>query len=314
MTLNNVIRYWHIIYDIFDECTMHSIEYIWARTAEIRPVWRLLLKTAIFCCVLFFILNPNPKRFVHQVQRYFQTEQLIQENFPGIEGINREIDALLPSNATSQEEFVVVQNYVYEHIAYEYDWDNWGNIDYWPTAEAVWNRRREDCDGRAVLAASILRSRGFHSATLAGSIRHIWVQIGQQGLMNPDSEQHVRLSDGKFSVSLPSLQLLLESVALYVADFPTIRNLALFFVALLLCHHPNRKFSHFFGIATLGLVGFILFKDWAYDVNTGKLHEMNIYFFGGSFLMGTSFVCCPILNVVSRRKAQKFRLYQLTEK
>jgi hypothetical protein len=292
---------------------MHSIEYIWTRTAEIRPIWRVLLKITIFCCVLFFILNPNPKRFVHQVQRYFQTELLIQEKFTGIDRINREINALLPSNATPQEEFAVVQSYVYEHIAYEYDWDNWGNIDYWPTAEDVWARQREDCDGRAVLAASILRSRGFDSATLAGSIRHIWVQIGERGLMAPDTEQNVRISGGELSVSLPSLQILLESTALYVADFPTIRNLILFFAALLLCYHPSRKLSQFFGIATVGLVGFILFKDWAQDVNSGKLHGMNIYFWGGSLLIGTSFMCCLVMNAVSKRKAQKFRLCQLTE-
>ena len=183
-------------------------------------------------CVLFFILNPNPKRFAQQVQHYFQSELLIQENFPGIEEINREIDALLPPNATLREEFSAIQNYVYQHIAYEYDWDNWGNIDFWPRAELVWARQREDCDGRAVLAASILRSRGFHSATLAGSIRHIWVQVDQQELMDPDAEQNVRLDGGKLAVSLPSPQLLLESTALYVADFPTIRNLILFFCRL----------------------------------------------------------------------------------
>ncbi|MCP4395805.1 MAG: transglutaminase domain-containing protein [bacterium] len=293
---------------------MHSLEYIWNRTAELRPLWRLLLKMTIFSIVLFFSLNPHPKRFVQQVQRYFQTEHLIQEDFPGIEEINREIDLLLPPNVTQQEEFLAVQNYVYQHIAYEYDWDNWGNIDFWPKADIVWARQREDCDGRAVLAASILRSRGFHSATLAGSIRHIWVQVDQQELMNPDTEQNVRLDGGKLAISLPSSQLLLESTALYVANFPTIRNLLLFFVALLLCYHPSRNLAQFFGIATLGLVGFILFKDWAQDVNDGKLHGMNIYFFGGTLLLGASFACALIVSALSRRKAREFRFCHAAEK
>ena len=293
---------------------MHMIETIWNRAAELRLAWRLLLKVSIFVCVFFFILNPNPKRFAQQIPRYFRTEELIQKNFPGVEDINRELDILLPPNATPEEEFSIVQDYVYQHIAYEYDWENWTNIDFWPTAEVVWARQREDCDGRAVLAASILRSRGFHSATLAGSFRHIWVQVDRQELMNPDTEQHVRLDEGKLALSLPSRKFILESTAFYVAEFPTIRNLILLFVTLLLSYHPNRNLTQFFGIMVLGLVGFILFKDWAQDLNDGRIQDVNIHFFGGLLLLGGSFIYSLAMSVLSnRRKTWDFRFCQITE-
>src|SRR5882762_8266299 len=50
-------------------------------------------------------------------------------------------------------------------------------MEYWPTAEEVWQRRQEDCDGRAILAVSILRSRGYQSARLAISLDHMWAEV-----------------------------------------------------------------------------------------------------------------------------------------
>lgn len=221
------------------------------------------MKCCLFVIVLFFVLNPNLFLFIKQLFIYANVEQLIQTDFDGLKEINREIDTRLVPNSTRHEEFKTIERYVYEKISYAYDWDNWGNLDYWPNAKQVWERGREDCDGRAILAVSILRSRGFSDATLAGNFRHIWVTIGDDGLMSLDKEQNLRRENGKTTVTLPSLSLMLKSFAIYWADFPVLRNLLLFGITLILVYHPCRELTPFLGMIIAVLIGYLLLKDWA---------------------------------------------------
>jgi hypothetical protein len=261
---------------------------LWKKTA-VLPMWkRSVLKFIIFCSILLAILFPNPMLLVKQLDHYVKIDSLIQTDFKALETINRQIDALLPPHTSLQREFLAIQRYVYKQIRYEYDWENWGNIDFWPTAEQVWKRKREDCDGRAILAASILRSRGFETATIVGNMRHIWIHVDQFELMGPDREQNISRKDGKTIVTLPSFNLMIDAFALYIADFPTIRNLLLLFVTLVLCYHPGHSLTRFLGMTTLGLVGFILIKDWAQEMMTTDKVIINMYFSGGCGLLGLS--------------------------
>jgi hypothetical protein len=263
---------------------------LWKKLAELRFIWRLAIKLVIFGGVLVVVLYPHPGLFFKQLHNYLDFESLIQPNFSEIGVINREIDAMLLPDATRENEFKVIQRYVYQHIRYEYDWKNWGNIDFWPTAEQVWERKKEDCDGQAILAVSILQSRGFETAKLVGNIRHVWVAVDRQELMGPDKEQTLRLEGGRITITRPSLELILNTTALYIADFPAIRNLILFFTFLLLCYHPCRNLTRFLGMTTLGLVGFILLKDWAQDLRADDVAHLN-----GNFIIGCSLICVAMI-------------------
>lgn len=287
---------------------------LWERIAHLRCIPRFAVKLGVFTIVLFFMLNPRPGLFVKQLPRYLDMEALIQTDFPALKQINQEIDVMVPPNASPKEEFSAVQRYVYQHIPYEYDWDNWGNIDFWPTAEQVWERRQEDCDGRAVLAASILRSHGFPSAKLVGNIRHIWVHVDQGELMGPDTEKNIRHEDGKLVVTLPSLRVILGSTAIYIADFPTVRNLFLFFIALGLCFHPCKNLIRFLGATTVGLVGFILLKDWAMDIRTQQISGVNIYFIAGCGLLCLSMLYALFANTMIKRKIRFLGLSRAIQK
>ena len=270
---------------------------LWERVANFRFVWRLIVKLAIFFIFLLVILYPNPVLLVKQIHNYLDMESLIQPDFVGIETINRELNAIIPSEVSPQKKFLAIEQYVYQHIQYEYDWDNWGNIDFWPTAEQVWKRQREDCDGLAILAASILRSRGFKTATLVGNMRHIWVNVDQWELMGPDQEQNIRPEGGKTIVTLPSFNLMFGAMAIYVADFSTIRNLMLFFVMLVLCYHPRKNFTQFLSMTIVGLVGFILLKDWAQEMTNNHTVSVNI-----NFISGWGLLCISILFSLFAKK------------
>lgn len=265
---------------------MRHFVIFWEKTAHL-PFWqRLLLKVGLFGGILFLVLYPRPGLFVKQLENYFQMDALIQTDFPGLEVINREIDLLLEKRELSpRQEFLIVQSYVYRHIKYAYDWHIWGNIDFWPTAQQVWELQQEDCDGRAILAASILRSRGFQSAQLVGNMRHIWVKVDDDELMGPDTETMIRREGERLVVTLPSLKLLISTTAIYIADFPAIRHLILFFTLIILLYHPAKNLTRFLGVTTTGLVGFLLMKDWAHQAMQSEAMLLNGNFWAGSGLM-----------------------------
>lgn len=243
------------------------------------------MKLALFSVVLVVVLFPNPILLMKQLKAYLHVDTLIQTTFPGMERIHQELDAQIPAQATRQQEFQTIQRYVYTQIPYAYDWDNWGNTDFWPTAAEVWQRKKEDCDGRAILAASILRARGFTSARLVGNVRHIWVAVDEQELMGPDREQTLVRENDKLRVNLPSWELLIGSIALYFAEFPAIRNLILLLTLLGLCYHPCAARAQFLGITTIGLVGFILLQDWGRQVMESRSPLINFNFIGGGVLL-----------------------------
>lgn len=257
----------------------------WAAVGRLYPWWRIPCKFAILLLFVLLVLFPNPVLLVRQIQSYANVERLIHTDFDGIDQINREITASLPPDATPRQEYQAVQRYVYDHIAYVYDWEQWLNVDYWPTAAEVWQRQREDCDGQAVLAVSILRSRGFASARLAGNIRHIWVTVDQTALMGAESEQTVRREDGKIRISLPSWELWLGSLAIGIADFQEFRSLLLYCGVLLVCYRPGGPASRFFAAAAPGLLGFIFLKDWADLVMRTRETTANLSLWAGAILV-----------------------------
>jgi hypothetical protein len=78
----------------------------------------------------------------------------------------------------------VVQQVVYERIPYAWDWDTWGVMDYLPTVRETLALGCEDCDGRAVVAASLLRRLG-HQAWLVSDFTHTWVETTEGETMSP---------------------------------------------------------------------------------------------------------------------------------
>lgn len=49
---------------------------------------------------------------------------------------------------------------VQKEIVYMSDVENWDKTDYWPTSQEVFERKREDCDGKAIAMWRILKDSG----------------------------------------------------------------------------------------------------------------------------------------------------------
>lgn len=224
---------------------------------------RFCWKIGIAVVLGFFIHYPNPLLFIKNLYHLSDPESLIEPNAPFIADLNQEIDLRLPPEATPVQIFQVVQQYVYEKIPYEYDWNLWWNIDYWPTTTEVWEKRREDCDGQAILTVSLLRARGFKKAKLVGNLKHVWVQLEEKELMGPGTEKNFQSRDGKFQIALPSLRLLLDSFAFYLREFPFFRIFLLFLLIFLLCFEPCQEIRGFLGWFPFGLAGLFFLAHWA---------------------------------------------------
>lgn len=234
---------------------------MWMRLARLPLVWRLLVKWAVLGVVTLFALFPHPVLLARHVQHVRNIEALIQPDLPEIAAINREIDARLNPVVTRKDEFRAVERHVSEHIRYEYDWFNWGNLDYWPTAAEVLERKREDCDGQAVLAASLLRARGFKTAHIVANLQHVWVAVDGEELMGPQKDKNLRRVGGRTVLTLPQWRTVLASSAM-ICKFPALRSLLILAAALGLAYHPCRNLTGLLAVFTVALVGFILLLDW----------------------------------------------------
>ena len=234
---------------------------MWTRLARLPWMWRCLVKWGLLAGVSIVVLYPRFDLLLRHVQHLRDVETLIQPDLPEIAAMNREIDAQLATNTLRRDAFKAVERFVYQRVPYKYDWLNWGNLDYWPTTAEVLERKCEDCDGRAVLAASLLRARGFKTAQIVANLNHVWVAVDKTELMGPQKEKNLRQVGGRTVVTLPGLRTWLGSVAM-ISEFPAIRSLIILATVLVLAYHPCRNVTGLLAVTTVALVGFVLLLDW----------------------------------------------------
>ena len=225
------------------------------------PLKRVIFKLALLAAVVLFALFPNPVLLIRQAGHLLDTESLIQPGLPAMSDINREIDQLIATNTPALSEFKAVERFVYRRIAYQYDWHGWWNLDYWPTAAEVWERKREDCDGRAVLAASILRARGHADVRLVANLQHVWVAAGTNELMGAMADKNFRREGGKTIITFPALKTLLDSLAM-TCKFPAWRVILILVTLLALVFHPASDTARFATLCAVMLAGYAVFLDW----------------------------------------------------
>ena len=260
----------------------------WNSLATLPWAGRVGIKLAVFVTVFLVVTLPNPLLTVKQVKAYLDTEALFDSQFPEMRTINAKIDSLLLDDYTFEQEYRTIVRFVYDEIKYEFDWDNWLNSEYWPSAREVWQRGREDCDGRAILAVAIFRSRGYADANIVGSMQHLWIRVGDNELMGPDKEKLVVVEDGKKRFLLPSFQYMLEAMAGHLHSYPLMRMVILLMTFLILLMHPAQKAKFILGVLLIGVLGFLILVDWAKYVTFYDRVSLTMNFFLGGIFLGTA--------------------------
>jgi hypothetical protein len=154
------------------------------QTFHRRPAWlRWPIKTLLFAAVVLLTLFPKLWLVPTWLARLRNMNALVQPEHPGLAPLE-EVARARAAQRDPADLLAVVQELVYERIPYAWDWDTWGVMDYLPTTAEVLEKGREDCDGRAVLAAALLRRMG-QPAWLLCDLKHVWIGTPAGETMSP---------------------------------------------------------------------------------------------------------------------------------
>ncbi|MFQ5589587.1 MAG: hypothetical protein ACE5HE_00350 [Phycisphaerae bacterium] len=194
---------------------------------------RLPIKWALFGISVLIVCFPYPNRLVAHIKHWRDPNLLIEPNAPVIQSFIEELRPQLNEQQTASETLNTIQNYVYARIPYAWDWLTWGVADYLPTLSEVVAAGHEDCDGRAVVAASLLRSFG-HEASIVTDFTHVWVKTELGETMGPGSKKAVVATKKGLQVQKGALAQLPRSFSYGIAVFPWQRELIILVVAWLL--------------------------------------------------------------------------------
>jgi hypothetical protein len=182
-------------------------------------------KWAAFAIVYFIVCFPYPSLFIRHVRHWSNPNALIEPDAPALQPWVQELRTM-PAESDPRAVLKRVQQFVYNHVPYDWDWNTWGLVDYMPTVTEVVEQGREDCDGRAVIAASLLRNLGYN-ARLVTDFAHVWVATDYGETMGPGKTKTVEVTDKGMKFQWGGLVELPRATAYGVAVFPPERELIL---------------------------------------------------------------------------------------
>jgi hypothetical protein len=230
---------------------------------------RLPIKWALFGISVIVVCFPYPGRLIKHVQHWRDPNALIEPEAAGIASLTDELMAQIPEGLPAGEVLHRVERFVYEKVPYDWDWNTWGTADYLPTVDEVIAKGKEDCDGRAVVAASILRRLGY-DAQLVTDFAHVWVKTDHGEIMGPGKQKAVTATEKGLRLNARALTNLPGSVAYGVAVFPLSRELILLCVAWVLMIRSGRSTASLVISLLLLVAGLSLLRAGSHEYGHAK--------------------------------------------
>ncbi len=225
----------------------------WSRLHR-RPAWpRWSAKLMLFALAVGLVLYPKVWLLPTWVGRVHDLRSVIDPDHPGLTPLAERVRAELPAEAELSDVARAVELIVYDRVPYAWDWETWGVMDYLPTVDEVLACGREDCDGRAVVAASLLQNLGYE-ALLVTDLQHMWVVTSDREAESP--QQHEFMSPGAGEKTLVAsadggtrarldwgtIRNIGRAMSFGVAVFPLGRELLILLAAVALTLHPRMRF------------------------------------------------------------------------
>lgn len=218
---------------------------------KLRWYLRLPIKWVIFALTVLAVCFPYPRLLIRHVQHWRDPNALIEPDAPAIQPLVEELGQQLSNDLAPHEVLKRVERYVYNKIEYEWDWNTWGTADYLPTVTEAIEMGKEDCDGQAVVAASLLRRFGFQ-VQLVTDFAHMWVKTDRGETMGPGKKKAIVATDRGLRFQLSGLKELPKAFAHGTAVFPLVREAIILGMLWLLLLRPK-------GDIVLSLVGLACF-------------------------------------------------------
>lgn len=213
---------------------------VWRRLNSLRWWGRWPLKVGVFAVVTGLVLYPKLWLLPTWVGRARDLNSLVEPEQVELASLEAEVFTELSDANAGRGTLEAVQRVVCRRIPYAWDWEVWGVAEYLPTVAEVFEQGREDCDGRAVVAASLLRRMG-HDAWLVSDLLHMWVATPEGETMSPTGAEKtfVGTEAGTATrVSLGAIRNLGRGLSYGVAVFPLARELIILATLCVLTMQP----------------------------------------------------------------------------
>ena len=200
---------------------------------RLRWYFRWPIKWAIFGVAYTIVCFPYPHLIVRHLRHWSNPNSLIEPHAAALQPLAKELRANMPADLTPSQVLKYVEAFVYKNVPYEWDWNTWGMADYLPTVAEVIHMGHEDCDGRAVVAASLLKDLGYE-ARIVTDFAHVWVATDFGETMGPGKTKTVEITDKGLKMNIRGLLQIPEILGYGIAVFPLPRELVLVAVFWLL--------------------------------------------------------------------------------
>jgi transglutaminase-like putative cysteine protease len=215
---------------------------LWQSLQDASFSRRATAKAIILTFTTLVVLFPYPNVLLRHLQRWRDPNALIQPDAPSLQPLIAELTPRLENIPPGPQVLNIVEKFVYDKIPYAWDWDTWGVADYIPTVDEAVTAAGEDCDGRAVISASLLRNFGY-TAEIVSDLTHVWVKTDRGETMSPGKgRKAIETEDGKVKVHWDAIANIPRSTAYGIAVFPLWRELivlAVYFALAMRQHiHP----------------------------------------------------------------------------
>jgi hypothetical protein len=261
--------------------------FFFAALNRLRWFFRWPIKWAIFGIVYVIVCFPYPRLVFRHLQHWNNPNALIEPDAPALQPLASELRSQMPVDLPPPLVLKYVEAFVYEHVLYDWDWNTWGMADYLPTVAEVIRMGHEDCDGRAVIAASLLKNLGY-DARIVTDFAHVWVWTPQGETMGPGKTKTVEVTDKGLRLNARGLLQIPEILAYGIAVFPWQRELVLVIVFWLLLMGRARIFEALIALALM-IGGLLLVRHGGADYR-GPRHFIEmaglvVFVFGVLFLV-----------------------------
>ncbi len=227
--------------------------------SRLRTSARVPLKWAIFALVVLVVCFPHPGILLRHIQHWRNPNALIEPDAPALQPLVEALRPQIGSDLPPAEALKTVERFVLERLPYAWDWETWGTADYMPTVTEALEMGREDCDGRAVVAASLLKNLGF-DARIVTDFAHVWVQTDKGDTMSPGRSKAIVGTDAGIEVRFAALAELPRAMAYGIAVFPILRELMILLVLWYLLIRPGQSAARVVVLAGLLLGGMMALR------------------------------------------------------
>lgn len=281
----------------------------WRLVHHIPAILRWPIKWVLAVAVTALILFPKIWLLPIEIERIGNFEPLIEPNHPVLAPLAEQVEAevlrvktkLPEAEVPANLRWRVIEQVVYSAIPYAHDWEVWGVMQYTPTLDEAFAAGREDCDGRAIVAASLYRRLGFE-AWIVTDLQHAWVRTNEGDAMGtgkgePTVKQDAPGEKTRVVWNLALLTNMARGTAWGMGAFPLTRMICFYLLVVALTLHPWASINRRLIGAVVMLIAMGLLREGG--VAMLSVNEPNLLVWSG---MGLAIVGWVILAVKAGEK------------